>query len=356
MAGVWADSFDWYTTAQLLRVYSEKEAAFGTYAIGAYGPDGVGALRMSGQRRAEVRRLGMSWVSGATAIAEFDVRLSEASPIENRIFSIVDGSGADATIQLELNVTPTGAIQAQRGHLAEAVAVGAASTWTMPVGAWVHLSLKVVIDASAGSVELDAYADGSRIGVPVLALTGVNTQKTGAAQWNGFILGAACDGTTDFAHVVLCDGSGARHNDRLGPCDVLARRPTAEGAHADFTPNTGSPPDRAAMVDDATADDAATVNVSPGGDDQDTFVVEDVPAGQSVWFSALVTQAVKDTPGTRTLKHVAREDATDTASAAQALPMTYATLLVPTLYQTAPSGTPWTPATWNAMEWGYQAP
>jgi hypothetical protein len=351
MAGIWADSFDWYTKAQLTRVYSSTTEV-GTILLGAYGPDGVSGIRFSGVNQGDsIIRSSVTWISGATCIAEFDFRMSAYPSGSNAIVSILDGAAADATTQVSLRVDTSGQFLATRGANTTAVTL-ATSSYVIPLDTYIHLSLKVSIDNSTGEFLLTAWSLPGLIATSIFTLTGQDTSLTGTTVWDGFsISGANNTGTTDFANYVVMDGSGSRNNDRLGPVTVLTKRPNAEGAHSDFTPLTGS--NNATLVADVTADDDTTYNSSSTSGHTDSFAFEDLAQTDLPLFSALIAQA-KRTGNAVDLQPLARQGATDTYGTGLALSTTYASLVVPGLYQAAPNGDTWTAEIWNGIEWGYR--
>jgi len=354
MAGVWAENFSWCTKAQLTRAYTSI-VENGTISLGAFGPSGSPGLRFSGNRVDEVWRGSMTWVSGAVAIFEVDFRVSAYPTTENRIISILDGAGnVDANIQVEFHLNTDGTLRVQRGHQTTAVVI-ADSSYVVPLGGHIHLSGRVLIHSSAGTITLDAYAIGSSTPTNVFTLTGQNTRLTGASQWNGHLIGAGVDvGTTDFANMVWMDGSGAENNAPIGPgYQVLGAKPIAPGAHQGFTPAVAA--SNVAMVDEPTADDDASYNASTVIGTIDTFTVEPVDPGAAVLFNALIIQGRKVSGDpTAGLEPIAREAGSDTVGASALLATSYAHVLTPAFYQKTPSGAAWTAAGWNAMQWGYE--
>lgn len=356
MAGVWADSFDWYSTAQMARAYSSVNTpGAGTIAVGAFGRDGDPGVRMTNDRQNDIRRVGMTWISGNVVIADFDIRISAYPSVSNIILIALDGDGSDPDnqAQVSLHVETTGAFRVKRGFDTTATNLTPASSYVLPLDTTVRVSFKAVIDNAAGTIHLDVYQSDNDTPTPLFAFTGLDTRNTAASQWNGFILGAVSDtGTTDFSHFTMCDGSGAEHNDRLGPCDVRSKHPISDGAYTEFDTASGTGGNYE-MVDDTTADDDTSYTEGVDGE-TDTFGVADVETTDEVLFSAWVMQTRTEF-GTPTIAPVARESTTDTVGSAQTVPSAYTTTVTPTFYQKTPSGAAWTPTNWNAMEWGYEA-
>jgi hypothetical protein len=340
VAGVWADNFGWYTSAQLLRYYTQK-VEVGAIAVGPYGRSAGSALRFSGSLSDTVRSLNVSTISGTTAIEQADLRISAYPSGGNVILAFYDG----ASIQCSLDLQPDGTLRAYRGFAGTKTALGPASAYVVPLSQHIHLGVKAVI-GNSGSVVVHVWEDGDSAAHVVLNLSSVDTQDTASAQWNGFEIGAACDGMTDWSNLVVMDGSGTYNNDLLGPADVFARLPIADGAHRDLTPSTGLT--QYGPIGDAVADDDITHLDATDVDQRTTVVVQPAPfSDRVVAFSVLVHVSRGEGAA---LAPVARQDGVDTLGSDVALDAAF--LAYPTPYNTAPDATPWTPAIWNAMEWG----
>lgn len=338
MAGVFAENFGWYTGTQILRYWTTG----GNAITGPYGRGGGSGLRFSGDFTDFVAIDLAGRVSGATCIAGFDFRISSYPGSANVIF----GANEGGTIQWTAYLNTNGTISFYRGL---GVSLLGTTTYVVPLDEHIYLNPEVVI-GNSGSVRLDVYEDGDSAAQVVLNVSGVDTMATANATWDEWSLGAASNGVTDFSNLILLDGSGARNNARLGPCDVRSCLPNGAGFHQEMTPNEGI--DHVTRVNQATADDdITTLDATSTGLDE-TFEFEDAPfPNRTIAFSVLIAVAKKS--GSGSLKLAARQGVTDTLGSDQVLTDDYVAYWGP--YQTAPDGTPWTPAVWNPMQWGGQS-
>jgi hypothetical protein len=170
------------------------------------------------------------------------------------LFTVVDHTGwsfrdiGNAPI-LTFVIQTDGSIQVKRGN-AEGTLLGTTST-QMGAGAWRHVEVFAVRDATVGAVEIRIE------GVTVLNLTGVNT---GAANWTQVHFGTqrVQNGITTMAFylddVIVWDKTGTQANDFLGPVGLWVLLPDADTAAADW------------VVNGAASGNAALSEVPPDGD------------------------------------------------------------------------------------------
>lgn len=146
-------------------------------------------------------------------------------------------------------------------------------------------------------------------GYAKLYVDGVEVADTGAASISpftfnnsyGFRLG--CSGITNqtggnrfaFDDVYCMEIDGVEHTEPLGPCRVLAMRPSGDAVPNDWTPSTGS--DNYALVDDTDVDETDYVDATTTGDDDhyDLTPLEGVSVVHGVRFDVACV-AVDGTP------------------------------------------------------------
>lgn len=146
---------------------------------------------------------------------------------------ILDGTTEQVRIVLTCGVL-AGKIEVFRGP--SSVSLGSVNIEIFP-GAWYYLESEVFVDNSTGYVNI--YLDD----VLVLALSGIDTQNTAAAQANGF--GISNGPSADFAainvdEIYVLNGQGAVNNARVGPRRVQSWDLSGDGAASDWTPFSGA--------------------------------------------------------------------------------------------------------------------
>lgn len=344
MAGLWADDFGWYTsTAQLLRYWSSKTEV-GTITLGAYGRNGGPGIRLAGALGDDITIDGLP-ASGNVAIQFGCVRILSDDAVGDVLMGIRSGGGFQTT----LNRKPDGTIGIYNTYPALTGLI-ASSTYVLPTGpeAFVRLAWKVTL-AAAGAVKVYVWEEGDTAPRVVINASGVDTRALGTSVWDGLHFGAATTpGSTDWSEVGGMDGSGTRWNDLfVRPPMVSHFHPIAAGAATQWTPNIGA---NFEAVDDAAADDDTTRVASSTVGQDDLYAFETVPLTRALGFGVLVPVAKQDAGGTNHLTPLARQGSTTTAGTALTLTTSY--LAKPTVYQQAPDAAAWTPANWNAMQWG----
>lgn len=145
--------------------------------------------------------------------------------------------------------TEAGTIEVRRGP----TTVIATSPLVLSVGVWQYWEFQVLLDVSAGSVEVRLDGDGDS---PVISVSGINTQGYGA-YIDGLQLGPSdwlSGPTTYFDDIVILDDTGTEDegNDFLGDVTVATLHPIADGSASGFTPSTGT--DHYAVVDESSLD------------------------------------------------------------------------------------------------------
>jgi hypothetical protein len=213
-------------------------------SIGAYGRNSTNGLRgrneaVGGQSSRAL--LGISNASGATAILGFGFRVNTAIPAGNfPICMVMRGS----TELITVTGSATGTISVRRGGVSGTVL--STSVSTISHSTYYYGELKVTLNDTTGSYDFLIN------GVSFTSGSGTDTLASGAATWDGIVLGGvnvAVTYTIDFDDVYVCDGSSGSNNDFLGDhrivCVVAS---SGNGTNADWSTSTGS--DHGALVDD----------------------------------------------------------------------------------------------------------
>jgi hypothetical protein len=229
-------------------------------SIGAFGRNSTNGLRgrneaVGGQSTRAA--LGVSNASGATAIMGFGFRINTAVPAGDfPVCTLMRGS----TELISVTCSATGTLSVRRGGRTGTVLSTSASTLSHTT--YYFVELKVVLHDSTGTYDLLVN------GVSFTSGSGVDTLISGAATWDGILLGGTNVTVTysvDFDDLYIADGTTASNNDFLGDHRIVCVVASAgNGTHTDYAPSTGS--DRGAMVDDNPPDVADYVQGGTAGD------------------------------------------------------------------------------------------
>ncbi len=126
---------------------------------------------------------------------------------------------------------------------------------------WQYIEIK--IDTTAGT--LDARLNGATI----LSLSGITFDSIND------VIRLGNQTQPHFDDFYVCDGTGSKNNNFLGPRKVVSIRPTADvGGFQDWTPSTGS--DHYAMVDEEECNDDTDYVSETGTDETDLFEMDNV--------------------------------------------------------------------------------
>lgn len=195
----------------------------------------------------------------ATYIVGHWIRVNTFSG-SDAIIRFRDGS----TTQVDVAILTDGQIRFRLGSTFATIATS--SVGTIIEDTWHYVEAKVLVHASAGTVEIKVD------GVTVASATGVDTQQSGTAQVTNIQLEALGGSPSlDRQHIYICDGSGsAPYNTFLGFIRIVTDLPDTDGTATLWTPSTGS--DNYAMIDEATPDDDTTYNLGAIVDDDDQFL------------------------------------------------------------------------------------
>ena len=358
MALLFMDSFDHYVTADMLEKWTSQQASGegATPQIGASsGRHSSGSFRvnvaspLNNARGGLIKTLTPSGVTAIIGVAVVPPTTSLVGSQGIQLASIRDGSSPQMSLRLNNDLTLSAVRGAHNGT------VLGTSTATLTASAFVYIEWKVLIDPSAGTVDVRVN------GTSVLALTAQNTRNTGATQWTGVGLGVLDSAfntwnggffNIDYDDLYVLDGSGsAPCNAFLGDCRVDARFPTGAGSNTGWTPSTGA---NWQNVDDAAPNDDTDYNAAASTGLTDTFVVQDAAVpGATIFGVQHCLSMKKSDAGTCTVAPVVRHISTDLAAADLSPGTSYAYGLL--VQQTYPgTGSQWTEAQFNAAEFGYR--
>lgn len=240
-----------FDTRDLLAAYGPSVSGVGTAWGIASLPTGVTAVAanvtlpgISGDNRAG--RPGVEFVSGTSrsiqfsnlfpAVATAGAHFAFYVPDQfsgSRIFSWLDGTNR----QLELHVSTAGVLQVYNGT----TLLGTSTTNALGLSRWYSIEIQTTTSTSAGAVTVQVNT------IPWITLTGVNTQATGNATVNGFVLDSLItvqSSTEYFTDVVIWDTTGTVNNTFYGDCrvDWMAASATA-ATLSGFTSFTGGASD-----------------------------------------------------------------------------------------------------------------
>ncbi len=349
MALLSMDSFDHYATADL----AEKWTVIGSgLSINATaGRRGSGSFRSTHSTNASASAISRTVpVSGSTAIIGVAVKMSVPPPAITALLQVLTGTTTQVTVRINPDLT----LSVLRGAFSTGGTVLGVTSVALVAGVFAYVELKVLLHASAGTVDLRVNG----VSVAPFPLTGLNTAQSGTA-WSAFALGQYDGGaatgnahTMDLDDLYVCDGSGsAPWNDLLGDCRVDVRNATGAGASSGWTPSAGA---NWQNVDDAAPNDDTDYNAAAAAGVTDTFVVEDAPSPGATIFGVQVNLSVKKSDaGACLIAPVVRHAGSDQVGAALAPATAYA--YGSAVYQTNPgTGEAWTEAGFNAAEFGYK--
>lgn len=328
------DSFDHYANADKLRKWDVLYTAAGntdpTINAGS-GRRGTQAFRITMTTSPQSSRpMGISLAAtGATCVVGMafstngvsanssnttnDLSIGGASSNPSAILTIRRNGAGVTTHQVWFRINNDGTITAFRGT----TALGTSSTPVSTGSVFQYLEFKVVIDPSAGSIEV------RKNGSTILSLSGINTRGDGGgSDWQHLVIGrlglAASTSTTwDIDDLYVCDGSGSIRNDFLGDCEATAYYPINDGFYTDSTPSSGTA--RYPLLDETTANGDTDYTTLASSGQKDSFIFPDMAvAGGSILGLQLNDWSRKSDVGTATKRGLIRSGSNDFFSSAKA--------------------------------------
>lgn len=346
MALIFCDGFDWYqgafqqstgiTGSMALRwtgYYGNNTASGGTSPAAARS-SGQGLLITRGGNDGGVyKSFGANYVSGLLGFAW----QSSTAPTNRTIATIFDGTTEQISLRTNASSVPT---------ITRNGTVLATGSTVLSAGAWYYFELKFTINNTTGVVELKLN------GASEIASTGsLNTRNTANTQWNGVGCYVSGSGNSYFDDLYVLNTATGTNTDFLGPIQVVARYPSANGNYAQWTPNGGT---NMGSVSEPYQDGNTSFNQSSTANQIDTFEMQNLPAAAgSVYALAHHLVAAQDGGAARTIRPKYRISSTDYSGASV---NTGASYQMHTEYKDASPATssPWTVSEVNGMETGYE--
>jgi hypothetical protein len=335
---LFADSFDHYNTAQILRKYA---GYFGD-TIGAFGRNATNGVQgaSTSQFNGIVEPVPQNPNTLFIGFAFF------TSGLPNSIRGLCNFTDT-GTGQVNIVLRPDGRIETYRGStLLATTAVG------IGVSQYNYFEVFATINNTTGAVQLRLN------GTNILNLSGVNTRNTANNQINGVTINGHA-GTTSLGLIgtganmddfYICDTTGSTNNTFLGDVRVQAIFPTGAGNYTQWSPTPAVP--NWQNVDENPATDDTDYNASATAVQKDSFAFADItPATGTVYAVAHNLMMRKDDAGVRTVRALARLSGTDGFGANINVGNSYANYQ--TIFETKPGGGQYSIADVNNSEFGY---
>jgi hypothetical protein len=341
MALLFADSFDHYSQAQILRKWSNQTIGAGggiSASAGRNGTAGYGFI--SAVSTAD--GLGRSVPSNPSRmLAGFAIQV-QALPGTSRAFCAFTESGG---CHVYVVMRTDGKFEAFRPP---ATSLGVSSIGVNSLQ-YNYFEIDTKIDSTTGAIEIRLNA------TPALVLNNINTRNGGAGViTNAWIAG--CGGTvtgvlgltSNFDDLYFLDTAGGT-NTFLGDVRVQAILPNGAGNYTQWTPLSGA---NWQNVDENPCTDDTDYNSSSTAAQKDSFVFPDItPSAGTVYAVAVNLMMRKDDAGTRTVRALARLSSTDSFGSDINVGGSYANYQ--SILETKPGGGSWSVADVNNSEFGY---
>lgn len=230
---------------------------------------------------------------------------------------------------------------------------GGSLLWTSSTGQsitqgyWHWLEFKVYCDNSSGIVEV--YRGGQQI----LSETG-DTQVGSVNYHNGLYFHNGPNRSLAIDNLYVCDSTGTKNNDRLGPVRITTIVPSEDGDESDWetAPTPGG--DHYAVIDDAPSIDDADYLISEAYDDKDLWEYNDASdIGTTIHAVQVVTDARSYYGAPARLHTLAKTGATETSD--DGVPLKTQHLQCLRLMEVQPSGLgDWSLSALNAYQFGIE--
>lgn len=339
MAVVWMDSFDTYSTAELLARY-QKVGGAGVHDIVAGQGRGATPTQALRLRQGVAGNVGLrrDLASGLTTLyAGFSIK-PVAIPTSGPTGFLAFFNKATNISHISFNVIPSGLVQIVRG--ASNGTLLATSSAAMAVGVTHHWEFKVVLHATTGIAEV------KRNGVVVATFTG-NTINSGAGTMDSLCIGDVANTVAGIDFYI--DDYWIDDAAYLGDLRVGTLLPSGAGATTQLTPSAGA---NYAAVDEALVNNDTDYVSSSTVGQKDTYAYFDLPAAATIVKAVMAAPMVrKEDAGNRHVCAVARSGGTDYDGAGLPLGSSYE--VQPQIWNTNPNtAAAWTVAEVNAAEFG----
>lgn len=257
---------------------------------------------------------------------------------------------ANANIHIEIAINPSGYIEAYRNDyrdLGNRTLLGTSTTPVMTANAWRHLECKVLIHASAGTIEVRAE------GFTVLNLTGIRTTSYvgGAAVSVGIVsMISSQDGSAPAMYAkdfMVWDSTGTVNNNFMSTCQVLKLIPNGDTTLG-WTPSSGTTGYN--LINETTPDDDTNYISAPfplPGNSQ--FTLTDLPVNVSTVRGVQLMHRSRKIDGGDGNIQTSVVSGANTGNGADR-PITTAYTYMWDIFDLDPSGTVWSRTLVNALQ------
>ncbi len=225
-----------------------------------------------------------------------------------------------------------------------AAAVIATGTTPVTINSWNYIELKIFVNTgtpASGTCELHLN------GATEIASTAGNFGSTAMGQVGLPGNNNSVNMKWDDLYVLDTTGAAPR-NTFLGDVRVETIYPTSDGAHTQWTPNSGST--HYTQVNETLADGDTTYVSDLTPNDLDTYGFGDIDTGATVYGLQVNLFARKDDANTRQIAPVIRQSGSDNVGTTVTMTTSYVTYSQ--LYNQDPASADWTPTNVNADEFG----
>lgn len=333
MTVVFMDGFDTYSSDDIYKHWSDGSAM--SSISGLSRPRSSQSLYFSGANVGPPTKVLSAYRSGG--VIGFGFYFTNTASSHDTVLTVMDSTTEQVSVRMS----------AGQLYLTRSGTWLAGGTTVLAPYTWYYIEFKFTISNSAGYVELHLN------GATEIAQVGpVDTQNTGNAGWNSFRFARQNAGgnAAYIDDVYVVDPSISPHTTFLGPVSVVALRPSAAGAHADWTPSSGT---NHGAVADVVPDGDTTFNQSSTADQIDTFVYQNMPVASGAVYAVQQVISAKHDGGARSIAPVVRQAGTDYIGATKAVSNSY--LPYKEILDEDPStGSDWTVSGVNSAEFGYK--
>jgi hypothetical protein len=234
------------------------------------------------------------------------------------------------------------------------------------VDTWYHFGWKVFVHRTAGTVEVRLNGETICNLTGVCTTNGLFRDNPDPYYFSGTI---GAFGLGDLANAVIFDDlvvmddvadgisdprlpGGGGFDKFIGPVEIKVRRPNGVGLLAEWTPTPTVP--NWQNVDDPTPDADATYNAADftAVGASDLFAMENLAVDEDVVAVQSLVLAKKTQEGVAAIAKLNNDGTTTRVGPTVYQPSTYSYIHAPE--PTAPDGSLWTKAKWDAIQYGYR--
>jgi hypothetical protein len=261
----------------------------------------------------------------------------------NLVFAVGEG----LTLHTELRLNGAGRVTVTRN----ATLLATGNTTTLATNTWYFIEYKTTISDSAGVVQVNINGASEGLTFVTGNATNQDTRNGGAGTVTSFTVYQQNNTAAGYAGVFILDSTGSNANDFIGPCQFVARRPTAPGNSAQFTPNFGP---NWSNVADEWPDSDTSFNQSSTAGHIDLFEGDNIPVSSGTVVAIQHNiRARQDGGAARTIRPKTRISSTNYNGTTVATAGSYATILEPVSVSPATSSA-WTISEIDGAEFGYE--